>query len=168
MLGISEKEKGSDWILIHDNFRNIKTVVSKLGNKNIQGILFDLGVSSHQLDTPERGFSFRYTTGPFDLRLDQTKGITGATIINTYSKEDLYDILTRFGEEERAWSIVDCIVSARRIKKIETVGDVLDALKRVLPNEKEGMLSRIFQAFRIEANDELGALKEGLQGSRKY
>lgn len=144
------------------NFRNIEKIAREHGFSNVNGILFDLGVSSHQLDTEERGFSYRFTDAPLDLRLNQSKGETAAQLVNRASSEELYEIFTRFGEEELARTISHDIVRARAIAPIETTGDLV----RIVGSHP-GTLSRVFQALRIAVNDELEALKEGLLGAEK-
>lgn len=141
------------------NFRDIAKIAKESGFENVDGILFDLGVSSMQLDTPERGFSYRFW-GPLDLRLDQTKGKSAKDIINTYSEGELYEIFTRLGEENDARTIARAIVRARAIDRITTT----ERLVKVI-GESQPVLSRIFQALRIAVNDELGALREGLSGA---
>lgn len=147
---------------VHGNFRDIVAIAKKEGFEDIDGVLFDLGVSSHQLDTPERGFSYRFTNAPLDLRFDQTKGETAAQLVNRVSEGELYDILSRFGEEELAGPIARAVVSTRAVKPIEITGDLVGII-----GKKPAVLSRIFQALRIAVNDELGALKEGLEGAKK-
>lgn len=148
---------------VHGNFRDIVAIAKREGFEDIDGILFDLGVSSHQLDTPERGFSYRFTNAPLDLRMDQDgSGETAAQLVNRVSEGELYDILSRFGEEELAGTIARAVVSARAVKLIETTGDLV----RII-GMKPAVLSRVFQALRIVVNDELGALKEGLAGAKK-
>lgn len=162
---IPEKKEGKDWIIVHDNFRHIETIAQKL-NVTIQGIVLDLGVSSYQLENKERGFSYRCEDGQLDMRMNKTEGIPASTIINTYSKEELYDIFARYGEEKRAWAIAHAIVLARRIKRLTTVKDLVNVIKP-LGGERDRTLARVFQALRIAVNDELGSLKEGLQGAER-
>lgn len=146
--------------LVQGNFKDIETIAKEHGFGKVSGILFDLGVSSHQLDMPGRGFSYRFTDAPLDLRLNQAQGETAAQLVNRASSEQLYEIFTRFAEEELAWPITHRIVRARAIKPIETTGELV----RVVGNSP-ARLSRVFQALRIAVNDELGALKEGLAGA---
>jgi len=145
---------------VHGNFRDIEKIAKENGFESVDGILFDLGVSSMQLDSPERGFSYRFN-GPLDLRLDPTKGEPASQIVNTYSEGELYEIFTRFGEENNARTIARAIVIARAVERITTT----EALVKIVGNAKP-VLSRIFQALRIEVNDELGALRQGLDGAR--
>lgn len=158
---VPEKQETKDWILVQDNYRNVGSILKDLKIEP-SGMVLDLGISSFQLDTKERGFSYRYPEAPLDMRMNNSEGITASEVINTYSKEDLYDIFTKYGEEERAWSVINAISVARRIKPIKTIGDLLEAMKEI-KGEKERILARIFQALRIEVNDELGSLREGLE-----
>lgn len=143
------------------NFRDIEKIAKENGFERVDGVLFDLGVSSMQLDSPERGFSYRFN-GPLDSRLDPTRGQTAADIINTYSEGELYEIFARLGEENNARAIARAIVRARGVEKITTT----EKLVKVI-GESQPVLSRIFQALRITVNDELGALREGLSSAGK-
>lgn len=155
-----------DWVLVHGNFRNIASIARAHGFAQVSGILFDLGVSSHQLDTDRRGFSFRYDTAPLDLRLNQDSPIRAADIVNSASREELYEIFASFGEEERADAISSAIIRARTIKKIETIRDIREAVDTVVHGEeKTRTMARVLQALRIKVNDELGALKDGLKNA---
>ncbi|MBI3342627.1 16S rRNA (cytosine(1402)-N(4))-methyltransferase RsmH [Candidatus Gottesmanbacteria bacterium] len=160
-------EKKTSWTLVQGNFRDIEKIAKENGFDEADGILFDLGVSSHQIDTPERGFSFRYSHAPLDLRMDQGQGMPASEYIKKLSELELYEIFASFGEEKLARTIAGAIVRARRVKAIATTGDVVsvvDSLVRV-PRGRIGTYARIFQALRISVNDELGALKVGLRGA---
>lgn len=151
-------------IIKYGNFRDIKKIAQENGFGEAEGILFDLGVSSHQLNTDNRGFSIR-RNGPLDMRMDANLPITAAHIVNTYSIEQLTDIFQRFGEEENALAAAENIVKARKTKKIETTGELVATLSPVL--KKQGLMhpaTKIFQALRMEVNQELDALREGLMG----
>ncbi len=150
------------WKIVQGNFRDIGHIAKENGFANVDGVLFDLGVSSHQLDTPERGFSYRFTDAHLDLRLNQSKGETAAQLVNRLAEEELYEIFARFAEEELARPIAYRIARARAIAPIETTGDLV----RIV-GDSPARLSRVFQALRIAVNDELGALREGLDGSKK-
>ena len=143
------------------NFRDIERIAKEHGFERVDGILFDLGVSSMQLDTPERGFSYRFA-GPLDLRYDPTLGTTASDIVNTYSEGELYEIFSRLGEENNARAIARAIVRARGVEKITTTEKLVKVIGKSQP-----VLSRIFQALRITVNDELGALREGLSSAGK-
>jgi 16S rRNA (cytosine1402-N4)-methyltransferase len=144
---------------IPGNFKDIEKIARDHGFDRVDGILFDLGVSSHQLDTPERGFSFRYGDAPLDLRMNQHEGISAADYIRTVSEEQLYETLATYSEEKHSRAIAHVIVRARRLKPIVTTGDLLKIVGT-------RAASQIFQAIRIAVNDELGALKDGLAGAR--
>lgn len=162
-------KENKDWKLIQGNFRDIEHIAKEHGFESVSGILFDLGVSSHQLDTPERGFSYRFTNAPLDLRLDQSKGETAAQLVNRIGEGELYDLFVRFAEEELARPIAHAIFIARAVSPIETTGDLVAAIETVTQDQRRrsAVLSRVFQALRIAVNDELGALKEGLGGAKE-
>ncbi|MEK7073886.1 MAG: 16S rRNA (cytosine(1402)-N(4))-methyltransferase RsmH [Patescibacteria group bacterium] len=170
-LGDTTKTKDSTWSwkLIHGNFKDIETLAKKEEFTDVDGILFDLGVSSMQLDTPKRGFSYRFTDAPLDLRMDASGGDTAAQLVNRVGQEELYDIFSTYGEEQLARKLADAAVRARAVKRIQTVGDLIDIVKTVAPNEgmRYGVLSRVFQGIRIAVNDELGSLKKGLNGAQR-
>ena len=154
---------------VHGNFRNIENIARQNSFDEVDGVLFDLGVSSFQLDTPERGFSYRFSNAPLDMRMDKTNGRTAADIVNTCSEGDLYEIIARYGEEQLAGTIADALIRARHMKPIVTTGDVVDVISSLIrdKNQLPTTLSRVFQALRIAVNDELTALKEGLQGGEE-
>lgn len=154
------KTEERDWQLIQGNFRDIEKIAQAHGFGAVDGVLFDLGVSSHQLDSASRGFSYRFGDAPLDLRLDQKKGRTAADIIASASEEELYEIFAKYGEEERAGAIAHAVILARRVSPIATTGQLA-----AMVSESQPTLSRVFQALRIAVNDELGALREGLLGS---
>ena len=158
-----------DLMLVHGNFRDIENIAKEHGFGGIDGVLFDLGVSSLQLYTPARGMSYRFTDAPLDLRMDQVRGDTAAQLVNQSSQEELYDIFNTFGEEQLARPIAQALCRTRSITELKTVGDLVRVIEGVVPNEKEryGVLSRVFQAIRIEVNDELGSLKKGLIGAKE-
>lgn len=156
-------------VLVHGNFGDIESIAREHGFTNADGVLFDLGVSSLQLDTPKRGFSYRFTDAPLDGRMDPSGGDTAAQLVNRAGKEELYDILSTFGEEQLAERIADALCRARSIKPIGTIGDIVDVINQVVPDERRsmGVLSRVFQGIRIAVNDELGSLRAGLRGAEK-
>lgn len=156
--------KYKDATLVQGNFRDIGEIATTNGFLNSDGIVFDLGVSSHQLDTPERGFSYRFTDAPLDLRMSQENGDTAAQLVNRMTEEDLYECIGKFGEEQLALPIARALCRARSIKKIETVGDVVEVIETLVGSREHAkpILSRVFQALRIAVNDELGSLKRAL------
>ena len=151
--------------LIHNNFRFIDNYRLLLGIDGFDGILADLGVSSHQFDTAGRGFSFRYDA-PLDMRMNREARSTAADIVNGSSEEDLERILRLYGEVEGAGKMARMIVSAREKKEIRTTGDLHEAISRMLPKVAEHkVLAKVFQALRIEVNDEMRSLEKFLDGT---
>ncbi|NGX54518.1 MAG: Ribosomal RNA small subunit methyltransferase H [Chlamydiae bacterium] len=148
-------------VLIQGNFRDLKELVQEF--EAIDGILLDVGVSSMQLDQPERGFSF-YQEGPLDMRMDPEASLDAATIINTFSERELGKIFRELGEERRWRAATKAIVEARRRKKIKTTQELAQVLKGVLPwrGRKIHPLTLIFQGLRIRVNEELKVLEEVL------
>lgn len=164
-----EQLKQKNWTFTKGNFRNIEALAKAHGFDSVSGILFDLGVSSMQLDTPERGFSYRFTDAPLDLRMDTSTGDTAAQLVNRVTAEELYDIFSSYGEEQLARKLADAVYRARSVKRIVTVGDIVEVVTSVVPGEsmRYGVLSRIFQGLRIAVNDELSSLKQGLEGAKQ-
>lgn len=152
--------------LVQRNFSQIGTVLDELGIEAVDGIMFDLGVSSYQLDTPDRGFSYMHD-GPLDMRMDRSRSKSAYDIVNTYSMEELYRIIKEYGEERWAKRIASFIVDARREKPIERTEELVSIIKKAIPAgaRKDGPhpAKRTFQAIRIEVNDELGILKTAFE-----
>jgi 16S rRNA (cytosine1402-N4)-methyltransferase len=165
---VPEKREGKDWKLRQSNFRHIEAIAREECWDQAQGILLDLGVSSHQLDTPARGFSYRFADSPLDLRLHQQDGQTAAELVRSISEQEAYEIFATFGEEERAGAISAALVRTRSIRPIQTVGDMIAVVERagVGKGELPSVLSRVFQALRIAVNDELIVLKEAITGAK--
>ena len=150
------------FVLIEENFRYVSRFLKFYGINKVDGILADLGVSSHQFDEAERGFSIRFD-GELDMRMNQSSKISAKKIINTYPEEMLSEILFLYGELRNARSIAKTIVEAREQGKIETSFQLRQLLQKYLPKAKEHkILAQIFQAIRIEVNEELDVLKEFL------
>ena len=151
--------------LIHDDFRNFKNYLKSLGIHSVDGILMDLGVSSPQFDDIDRGFSYK-EEARLDMRMDQRQSLDAYKVVNTYSLEDLTRIFREYGEDKFAYPIAKKIVKERQVAPIETTTQLVDIIKAVKPQKellKKGHPAKqIFQAIRIEVNDELGALKEAL------
>ena len=149
--------------VIQTNFSNLKQALQEAGINKVDGFVFDLGVSSHQLDTAERGFSYMQD-GPLDMRMNQTGTLTAETIVNTYSSDDLYRIIWEYGEERWAKRIVQFIVEAREEMPIVTTFQLVDIIKRAIPAKarQDGPhpAKRTFQALRIEVNQELQILHD--------
>ena len=154
--------------IINSNFANIKTELNKLGIEQVDGILYDLGVSSFQFDIPERGFSYRFD-GPLDMRMNQDDSLSCYDIVNSYSENELKKILYEYGEEKFAPSIARNIVKNRMVKPIETTFELVDIIKKSLPAavlRKSGHPAKqTFQALRIEVNGELDVLKDSLEAA---
>ncbi|MGI5985672.1 MAG: 16S rRNA (cytosine(1402)-N(4))-methyltransferase RsmH [Oscillospiraceae bacterium] len=151
--------------LVHGNFRDMDAILDDLGIEKVDGMLFDLGVSSPQLDESERGFSYM-ADAPLDMRMDQSTAVTAADVVNTWSGEKIKRILYDFGEERYAPRIADAIVRYRENKKIETTLQLVDIIKSAMPGsalrEKQHPAKRSFQAIRIAVNEELEAISEVL------
>lgn len=151
--------------LVHGNFRDLKSIWRGSGLPAPQGILFDLGVSSPQLDEPERGFSYQLDA-PLDMRMDDTEELTAWEIVNRWPREELARIMREYGEERWALRIAGFIEKRRLRGPIETTGELVQVIKDAIPAaaRRHGPhpARRTFQALRIAVNDELGALEEGL------
>lgn len=148
-------------ILVHANFRELEAVARTHGFEDVDGILFDLGVSSFHLDEAEQGFSFRHE-GPLDMRLDPTSGPTAADIVNTLDEEELADILYRYGEERRSRRIARALVANRPITTTTQLAEIVVRAIGRRPGTRIHPATRTFQALRIYVNDELGALEAAL------
>ena len=150
-------------IFVHDNFKNAVKDLKEMGINSVDGILLDLGVSSHQIDEGERGFSFLHD-GPLDMRMDKTQTLSAFNVVNEYPKEKLLEILYKFGEESNAKNIVHKIVEARKQKPIETTFELRDIVESAFPKKiifgKGGVCKKTFQAIRIEVNGELSGLEK--------
>ena len=151
--------------LIRDNYSNARQVLIQIGIDQVDGIVLDLGVSSFQLDTAERGFSYKYDTH-LDMRMDRRQSLTAADIINSYSETELFHVIRDYGEEQFAKNIAKHIVNARQDKPIETTGELNEIIKAAIPAKMRAAgghpSKRTFQAIRIECNKELEVLKDSL------
>lgn len=152
--------------IIKSNFIHLKEELEKRGVEKVDGILYDLGVSSPQLDTPERGFSYHHDA-PLDMRMDSSAPLTAYDVVNTWSFGELMKIFHRYGEEKFSKQIARKIEAARETKPIETTGELVEIIKDAIPapaRRKGGHpAKRIFQAIRIAVNDELGVFEKSLQ-----
>lgn len=156
------EENYQNFKLIKKNFRNLQTALKELNITKVAGILADLGVSSHQFDTPERGFSFRFEA-KLDMRMDQNQEIDAQYIINTYSEQDLHKIFGMYGEIKNAKTLAQTILKERNKKNIQTTEDLKKSIADCIPKkESNKYLAQVFQALRIEVNEELRALEEFL------
>ena len=147
--------------LVHGNFSETAAILDSLGIDAVDGMLFDLGVSSPQLDETQRGFSYR-AEAPLDMRMDASEGLTAYEIVNTWDGDRLNRILWDYGEERYARRITAAILSARAVKPVETTQELVEIIKSAMPaaalREKQHPAKRSFQAIRIAVNDELGAI----------
>ncbi len=151
--------------LVHSNFSNVKEVFQNLGIEKADGFLLDIGVSSHQLDEAQRGFSYMQDA-PLDMRMDTSRSLSAYEVVNEYSEKELNDIIFEYGEERWAKRIAEFIVSERKVKPIETTYELVDVIKKAVPKgaRKDGPhpAKRTFQAIRIEVNGELDVLKTAI------
>lgn len=149
-------------ILVNNTFTRLDDVISDAGLTQVDGFLFDLGVSSHQIDTPDRGFSFM-ADGPLDMRMGVGAARSAAEIVNNWSEKELAALFRNYGEEKRAVPAARAIVAARQKERLTTTGQLRRILQPVLSGKHlNASLARIFQAVRIEVNDELGQLETAL------
>ena len=152
--------------IIRSNYAAMKSELQKIGITQVDGILLDLGVSSFQLDTPERGFTYREEDAPLDMRMDQRQSKTARDIVNGYSEQELYRIIRDFGEDRFAKNIVKHIVKERQKKEIETTGELTEIIRASIPMKVQATgghpAKRTFQAIRIELNRELEVLQDNL------
>ncbi|MEA4932168.1 MAG: 16S rRNA (cytosine(1402)-N(4))-methyltransferase RsmH [Lawsonibacter sp.] len=166
------QERLADWMnqvtLVHRNFDQVDLILDELGLPGVDGMLFDLGVSSPQLDDGTRGFSYM-ADAPLDMRMDQDEGLTAAQVVNTWSQEELRRILFQYGEERFAPKIAAAIVRKREEKPIGTTLELVEVIKSAMPakalREKQHPAKRTFQAIRIAVNDELASVDRMLRGA---
>ena len=158
--------KDDRFTFVRSNFRYIKNWMRYYEVDHIDGLLADLGVSSHHFDDESRGFSFRYDA-PLDMRMNKRAGQTAADILNDYDEEQIADILYIYGELKNARKIASAIVKSRQSKRIYTTGDLLNIATSLFAKEREKKeVAKLFQALRIEVNHEMDALKEMLNGAK--
>ena len=162
------KEKLKDFsnvIYVHDNHDNIKEILEKLNIEKVDGILLDLGVSSYQLDERNRGFSY-LVENELDMRMDKTQKLTAKEIVNTYSEEELANIIYEYGEERFSRKIAKNICEYRKQKEIETTKQLVEIIEKSIPKSKDGHpAKRTFQAIRIEVNNEIKPLFNTIKDS---
>ena len=166
------QERLGEWMdrvtLVHSNFDRVSEILDELGISGVDGMLFDLGVSSPQLDDGSRGFSYM-ADAPLDMRMDRSEGLTAADVVNTWSQEELRRILFQYGEERYAPLIAAAIVRHREERPIETTLELVDIIKEAMParalKEKQHPAKRSFQAIRIAVNDELSSVDRMIQGA---
>lgn len=160
------KEFGDKITIIRSNYANMKEELYRIGVEKVDGIVLDLGVSSFQLDTPERGFTYRDENAPLDMRMDDRQSLTAKDIVNGYSEMDLYRIIRDYGEDKFAKNIAKHIVQERAKKPIETTGELTEIIRASIPMKVQVTgghpAKRTFQAIRIELNKELEVLQDNL------
>lgn len=163
-----ERFKGEKFTAVHSNFSDIKEIAKSLGIEKFDGIIADLGVSSPQLDDAERGFSYMQDA-PLDMRMDRREKLTAREVVNTYSSEELFRVISTYGEERWASRIVNFIIEERKKASIETTFQLVDIIKAAIPlsARKDGPhpAKRTFQAIRIEVNGELKILENTIRDS---
>ncbi len=159
------EEFGDKVTIIRNNYCNAKAALMEVGVEKVDGIVLDLGVSSYQLDTVERGFTYNYDTA-LDMRMDQRQSLTARDIVNDYSEKDLYRIIKDYGEDQFAKNIAKHIVKAREVKPIETTFELNELIKAAIPAKMRATgghpSKRTYQAIRIECNHELDVLRNSL------
>lgn len=159
-------KKGTSVVIARGNFENIGNIAAANGIEQVDGILLDIGVSSHQLDEPQRGFGYMHDA-PLDMRMDVSSGQSAAHLVNECTKEELFKIIKDYGEERWAMRIAEFIVNAREKKKIETTFELVDIIKAAIPSaaRRDGPhpAKRTFQALRIAVNRELDVLYKGIE-----
>ncbi len=152
--------------LVHDNYCNMKKALWKLGIPKVDGIILDLGVSSYQLDTPERGFTYRDAEAPLDMRMDKRESLTAEDIVNEYSERELFRVIRDYGEDRFAKNIAKHIATARKSRRIQTAGELTEIIRGAIPKKIQMTgghpAKRTFQALRIELNHELEVLENSL------
>lgn len=183
VLGIDEDQDALDYVgnkrktenvklknltLAKGNFSNLGEIAHLNSFERVSGILFDLGVSSHQVDTPNRGFSF-LREGPLDMRMDKDASVTAETLVNLLGKGELYDLFNKLGQEHRAWSISNSIVQSRRVKAIQTTGELTNVIAQaygirgeISDFTKNKISQKVFQALRMAVNNELESIQIAL------
>lgn len=164
-----QEEFGNRFIIVRGRFGDALELVRAAGFEQVDGFVLDVGVSSHQIDDPQRGFSFRFD-GPLDMRMDRSVPQSAADLVNTMPEEELAATIYRYGEERKSWRIARAIVSARASGRIETTQGLAEIIRAVIPRspkDKSDPATRTFQALRIAVNDELGELRRALNASEK-
>ena len=161
------KPYGSKVTIVRSNYAEMKQVLQERGIAGVDGITLDLGVSSFQLDTSERGFSYRFDA-PLDMRMDDRQALSAYNVVNEYSESDLFHLIKNYGEDKFAKNIAKHIVAARQVKPITTTGELTEIIRGAIPMKIQATgghpAKRTFQAIRIELNRELDVLRDSLDG----
>ena len=158
--------------IIRENFKNIENILNDLGIESVDGVLFDLGVSSHQIDTRERGFSY-IADGELDMRMDRSQSLSAYDVVNNYDEETLTRIFIEYGEERWGKRVAKFICDFRKTAPIKTTGELVNIIDRAIPKEVRKntgghSAKRIFQAIRIEVNDELNILENAFKTAVRF
>ena len=158
--------------IVHDNFRHLGNILEDSGADSVSGVLFDLGVSSHQIDTVERGFSYMQDA-PLDMRMNPEASFSAYDVVNTYAEEELCRIFREYGEERWSKRIAAFLVGARKEKPVSTTGELVDIICKAVPKAVRQAAGghpakRVFQAIRIEVNDELSILADAFRTAVRY
>lgn len=152
--------------IVKSNYHEIKQVLTNLGIDKVDGILLDIGVSSYQIDTADRGFTYKEENAPLDMRMDKSNPLSAKNVVNDYSEMELYKVIRDYGEDQFAKNIAKHIVAQRNVKPIETTGELIEAIKAAIPAKiraKSGHpAKKTFQAIRIEVNKELEVLEDSI------
>ena len=161
-------EFGDRVTIVRSNYSDMKNVLHSLGIEKVDGIMLDLGVSSFQLDTPKRGFTYRSEDAPLDMRMDNRQPLSAETVVNEYSENELFHIIKNYGEDKFAKNIAKHIVAARQQSPIMTTGQLTQIIRESIPMKIQAAgghpAKRTFQAIRIELNKELDVLRDSLDG----
>ncbi len=158
-----ERITKNELVLVRGNFSDIERIARENGFEKVGGVLFDLGMSSYQIEQSGRGFSFSGDE-PLDMRMDTKKSLTASEIINNWTEGELYDLFSKMAEDPNSWAVARNIVRARRLDTIKTTGDLVRIIESAVRNKKQiHKATRIFQALRIAVNQELENLKKGLE-----
>ena len=159
----SENLSGLNVEIVRDNFSNLDEILASLNIEKIDGVLFDLGVSSYQIDTASRGFSYMHDA-PLDMRMDVTKNFSAFNVINEYDETALVKIFSEYGEEKFSKRIAKAIAAARKVSQVKTTGELVQIIERAVPKTSDGghPAKRVFQAVRIEVNHELEILSDSI------
>ena len=153
---------------VRSNFRYLKNWMRYYGVEHIDGVLADLGVSSHHFDDETRGFSFRFDA-PIDMRMNKRAGMTAADVLNEYEEESLADVFYLYGELKNSRKLASAIVKQRTIKPFATTGELMDAVEKLMPKERAKKdMAKLFQALRIEVNHEMDALRDMLRSAVEF
>jgi 16S rRNA (cytosine1402-N4)-methyltransferase len=163
----SQISNNKNLTLVQGNFKDIEKIAKEQGFFPVDGVVFDLGLSMRQLSESGRGFSYKNENEILDMRLDLNEEQTAADYLNSLSEQNLYELFAKNAEELNSWSITRALIFARKIRKIETVGDLNRVIEEAIGKKDSAVSARIFQSLRIEVNHEFENLRKGLEGALK-